>query len=35
MLSYQSGCLIGLLSRMILYGALVVSAQSGRHDAVD
>ncbi len=35
MLNFVLGCVVGFLGGMVLYGALVVSAESGRHDAAD
>ena len=36
MLNFVLGCLVGFLGGMVLYRArLVVSAESGRHDAAD
>ena len=35
MLNFILGCVVGFLGGMVLYGALVVSAESGRHDAAD
>jgi hypothetical protein len=35
MLNFILGCVVGFLGGMFLYGALVVSAESGKHDAAD
>ena len=35
MLNFVLGCVVGFLGGMVLYGVLVVSAESGRHDAAD
>ena len=35
MLNFVLGCVVGFLGGMVLYGALVVSAESGKHDAAD
>lgn len=35
MLTFFLGCLVGFLGGMVLYGALVVSAESERHDAAN
>ncbi len=35
MLNFVLGCVVGLLGGMVLYGALVVSAESGKHDAAN
>ena len=35
MLTFVLGCLVGFCCGMVLYGALVVSAESGKHDAGD
>ena len=35
MLNFVLGCVVGFLGGMVLYGTLVVSAESGKHDAAD
>jgi hypothetical protein len=35
MLNFILGWVVGFLGGMVLYGALVVSAESGKHDAAD
>jgi hypothetical protein len=35
MLNFVLGCVVGFLGGMVLYGALVVSAESGKHDATN
>ncbi len=35
MLNFILGCVVGFLGGMVLYGALVVSAESEKHDAAN
>lgn len=35
MLNFILGCVVGFLGGMVLCGALVVSAESGKHDAAN